>query len=33
MKHYDVVALPLNWSIPIYISLALGLLNLILPMD
>jgi hypothetical protein len=33
IKNYEVIALPLNWSIPIYISIALSMLNLVLPMD
>lgn len=33
MKQYNVIEMPLNWSIPIYISIGLSLLNLILPMD
>ncbi len=30
---YDVTILPLYWSIPIYVSIGLSALNLILPMD
>jgi hypothetical protein len=33
ISKYDVQIIPLNWSIPIYISIALGGLNLLLPMD
>lgn len=33
LKQYDVVALPLNWSVPIYVSIGLSMLNLMLPMD
>lgn len=33
MTKYDPTILPLNWSIPIYISIGLSLLNLLLPMD
>lgn len=31
--NYNFSALPLNWEIPIYASLAISLLNLLLPMD
>jgi hypothetical protein len=33
MTKYDPTILPLNWSIPIYISIGLSLLNLLLPME
>jgi hypothetical protein len=33
VKNYDVGSLPENWSIPIYISIGLSTLNLLLPMD
>lgn len=33
VKNYDVSSLPENWSIPIYVSIGLSALNLLLPMD